>query len=141
MAFFETYKDEFPKQAGHFIPDTALYLGFIARAEVQTPTNGGALYVKKIKYTSLADLKAQCTASALTGKVFDSVFIAKSSTNNAEVPAFISSVLISSGNQTAADFYEVIRPKVDIPYCKGVSNNYIVEASTPNVIVQSMSCR
>jgi len=33
MAFWEDYGDEFPKENGSFVPDTDLYLGFIARAE------------------------------------------------------------------------------------------------------------
>ena len=71
MGFYETYGQEFPKIAGSFIPDTDLYLGFIARAVTQEATDGGALWLKKVKYTSLKTLKEQCTAPNLTGLVSD----------------------------------------------------------------------
>jgi hypothetical protein len=32
MGFYEGYGQEWPKIAGSFVPDTDLYLGFIARA-------------------------------------------------------------------------------------------------------------
>jgi hypothetical protein len=69
MAFYEEYSDEFPKQKGSFVPDTNLYLGFIARAVTQETTPGGAMYVKKVKYTTLETLKATCTAAALDRQV------------------------------------------------------------------------
>ena len=79
MAFWEDYGEEFPKENGSFVPDTDLYLGFIARAEKQDATPGGALYVKNVKFTSLATLKEQCTEANLDGQVSDSTYAEASS--------------------------------------------------------------
>lgn len=67
MAFWENYGEEFPKENGSFVPDTDLYLGFIARAENQDASDGGSLYVKNVKFTSIKTLKERCTAANLAG--------------------------------------------------------------------------
>ena len=51
---------------GSFVPDTDMYLGFIARAENQEASDGASLYVKTLKYTSLATLKSRCTNELLS---------------------------------------------------------------------------
>jgi hypothetical protein len=66
---------------GNFVPWSDQYLGFIARAEKQETTQGAALYVKSIRYTSLKTLKSRCTNVALQGKVVDSTYFKKGVAN------------------------------------------------------------
>jgi hypothetical protein len=50
------------------VPDGDLYLGFIAKPHFSASTRG-ALYIKKVKFTTLETLKASCSEDELTGNV------------------------------------------------------------------------
>lgn len=96
--------------------------------------------MKKMKYTSLKTLKEGCTVEALTGKVSDAIYVAKSNTNYKHREAFNTSTVLNAGNNDVSNAYMINVPMVDNTHCKGVTNNYIVDISTEGALKMAESC-